>query len=147
MLDFLIYCVFVGALGLSLVVAGGGSSPVVVRERLLAGASPGSGAQTLGQVGSGASPGSGAQAFTGACGLRGCPPSSGAQALGHVGSGAALLALEHRLSLGHVGSGAALPALEHRLSSSAHRLRCPSACGIFPSQGWKPCPLYWQMGS
>ena len=30
MLDFLIYCVFVGALGLSLVVAGGGSSPVVV---------------------------------------------------------------------------------------------------------------------
>ena len=54
MLDFLIYCVFVGALGLSLVVAGGGSSPVVVRERLLAGASPGSGAQTLGHVGSGA---------------------------------------------------------------------------------------------
>ena len=31
-------------------------------------------------------------------------------------------------------------ALEHRLSSCA-------ACGIFPDQGFSPCPLHWQVGS
>ena len=29
----------------------------------------------------------------------------------------------------------------------AHGLDCPTACGIFPDQGWNPCPLYWQADS
>ena len=26
-------------------------------------------------------------------------------------------------------------------------LSCRTACGIFPDQGWSPCPLRWQVGS
>ena len=26
-------------------------------------------------------------------------------------------------------------------------LSCSAACGIFPDQGWKLCPLRWQVGS
>ena len=26
-------------------------------------------------------------------------------------------------------------------------LSCSVACGIFPNQGWNPCPLYWQVHS
>ena len=26
----------------------------------------------------------------------------------------------------------------------AHRLSCPMAWGIFPDQGWNPCPLQWK---
>ena len=29
----------------------------------------------------------------------------------------------------------------------AHRLCCPTACGIFPDQGSNPCPLRWQADS
>ena len=29
----------------------------------------------------------------------------------------------------------------------AHRLSCPSACGIFLDEGWNPCPLHWQVDS
>ena len=29
----------------------------------------------------------------------------------------------------------------------AHRLSCSVACGIFPHQGWNPCPLHWQADS
>ena len=29
----------------------------------------------------------------------------------------------------------------------AHRLSCPTACGIFPDQGLNPCPLHWQADS
>ena len=29
----------------------------------------------------------------------------------------------------------------------AHGLRCSVACGIFPDQGLKPCPLHWQADS
>ena len=29
----------------------------------------------------------------------------------------------------------------------AHRLSCSAACGIFPDQGSKPCPLHWQADS
>ena len=29
----------------------------------------------------------------------------------------------------------------------AHRLSCSAACGIFPDQGWNPCPLHWQADS
>ena len=29
----------------------------------------------------------------------------------------------------------------------AHGLSCSVACGIFPDQGSKPCPLYWQADS
>ena len=28
-----------------------------------------------------------------------------------------------------------------------HRHSCPVACGIFPDQGWNPCPLHWQEDS
>ena len=36
--------------------------------------------------------------------------------------------------------------LEYRLSSCGIHtgLSCPVACGIFPDQGWNPCPLHWQ---
>ena len=27
------------------------------------------------------------------------------------------------------------------------RHSCPMACGIFPDQGWNPCPLHWQEDS
>ena len=29
----------------------------------------------------------------------------------------------------------------------AHGLSCSAACGIFPDQGWNPCPLHWQVDS
>ena len=29
----------------------------------------------------------------------------------------------------------------------AYGLSCPVACGIFPDQGWKNCPLLWQADS
>ena len=29
----------------------------------------------------------------------------------------------------------------------AHRPSCSAACGIFPDQGWNPCPLHWQADS
>ena len=29
----------------------------------------------------------------------------------------------------------------------AYGLSCPVACGIFPDQGWKKCPLLWQADS
>ena len=29
----------------------------------------------------------------------------------------------------------------------AHRLGCSAACGIFPDQGLKACPLHWQADS
>ena len=29
----------------------------------------------------------------------------------------------------------------------AHGLSCSVACGIFPDQGSKPCPLHWQADS
>ena len=29
----------------------------------------------------------------------------------------------------------------------AHRLSCSAAYGIFPEQGWNPCPLHWQVDS
>ena len=29
----------------------------------------------------------------------------------------------------------------------AHRLSCAKACGIFPDQGLKLCPLHWQVNS
>ena len=29
----------------------------------------------------------------------------------------------------------------------AHRLSCPTACGIFPDQGSNPCLLRWQVAS
>ena len=29
----------------------------------------------------------------------------------------------------------------------AHRLSCPTACGIFLDQGSNPCPLLWQTDS
>ena len=29
----------------------------------------------------------------------------------------------------------------------AHRFSCPTACGIFPDQGWNWCPLHWQEDS
>ena len=38
-------------------------------------------------------------------------------------------------------------ALGHRLSSWVHRLRCSTACGIFPHQGSNPCLLQWQVYS
>ena len=43
-------------------------------------------------------------------------------------------------------------AVEHRLYSSGsvvvvHRLNFPKACGTFPDQGPKPCPLHWQLDS
>ena len=28
-----------------------------------------------------------------------------------------------------------------------HGLSCPVACGVFPDQGWNPCPLHWQVDS
>ena len=28
-----------------------------------------------------------------------------------------------------------------------HRLNCLTTCGIFPDQGWNPCPLNWQEDS
>ena len=29
----------------------------------------------------------------------------------------------------------------------APRLSCSKTCGIFPEQGWNPCPLHWQVDS
>ena len=29
----------------------------------------------------------------------------------------------------------------------AHGLSCSATCGIFPDQGWNPCPLHWQADS
>ena len=29
----------------------------------------------------------------------------------------------------------------------AHGPSCSAACGIFPDQGWNPCPLHWQADS
>ena len=29
----------------------------------------------------------------------------------------------------------------------AHGPSCSAACGIFPNQGWNPCPLHWQADS
>ena len=31
--------------------------------------------------------------------------------------------------------------------AAVRRLRCPTACEIFLSQGWNPCPLHWQVDS
>ena len=30
---------------------------------------------------------------------------------------------------------------------AVRRLRCPTACEIFLSQGWSSCPLHWQVDS
>lgn len=43
-------------------------------------------------------------------------------------------------------------AVEHGLQSTGSvvvglRFSCPEACGIFPNQGWKLCPLHWQVDS
>ena len=32
-------------------------------------------------------------------------------------------------------------------SCGAPKLSCPEASGIFPDQGWNPCPLHWQEDS
>ena len=41
---------------------------------------------------------------------------------------------------------------EHRLESTGsvatvQGLSCSMTCGIFPDQGWNPCPLHWQADS
>ena len=37
------------------------------------------------------------------------------------------------------------PALDVQASVAVeHGLRFPGACGIFPNQGWNPCPPHWQ---
>ena len=76
-------------------------------------------------------------------GLRCCSPAlSSSGELSHFGAWAP----------GHVGfSGCSSVALELGLSSCGagywHRLSCSVACGIFPDQGWNPCPLHWQVDS
>ena len=47
---------------------------------------------------------------------------------------------------------AASPVAEHRLQTRrpvivAHGPSCSAACGIFPDQGWNPCPPHWQADS
>ena len=40
------------------------------------------------------------------------------------------------------------PALSHLGSVVVARgLGCPAANGIFPDQGWSPCPLHWKTDS
>ena len=57
---------------------------------------------------------------------------------GHSSSRCAGLSLSWPLLLRSTGS---------RRSGSvivAHGPSCSAACGIFPDQGWNPCPLHWQ---
>ena len=60
---------------------------------------------------------------------------------GHSSSRCAGLSLSQPLSLRSTGSRrAGSVAVAHGPSYSA-------ACGIFPNQGWNPCPLHWQADS
>ena len=47
---------------------------------------------------------------------------------------AASLVVEHRLQT-------------RRLSNCGSQPSRSAACGIFPDQGWNPCPLHWQADS
>ena len=60
---------------------------------------------------------------------------------GHSSSRCAGLSLLRPLLLRSTGS--------RRASSVvvAHGPTCSAACGIFPDQGWNPCPLNWQADS
>ena len=52
------------------------------------------------------------------------------------------------LVLQSVGSADVAWALQSTVSAAGvHGLSCPMACGVFPSQGWNPCPLHWQADS
>ena len=63
-----------------------------------------------------------------------------------------LVAAHGLFSSGDTGALVAVASLagEQRLSGAqaslvvAHRLRCPTACGIFADWGSNPCPLRWQ---
>ena len=66
----------------------------------------------------------------------------------------ASLVVEHGLlvcgqqQLWHAGSGVVACGLQSTGSVVvAHGLSCSAACGIFPDQGWNPCPLRWQADS
>ena len=60
---------------------------------------------------------------------------------GHSSSRCAGLSLSRPLLLRSTGS--------RRTGSVivAHGPSCSAACGIFPDQGWNPCPLHWQADS
>ena len=66
----------------------------------------------------------------------------------------ASLVVEHGLQtrgfqqLWHAGSVVVARGLQSTGSVVvAHGLSCSAACGIFPDQGWNPCPLHWQVDS
>ena len=93
--------------------------------------------------------------FLAALGLHCC-----AQAFSSCGERGLLFVVVHRLLIvvaslvAEQGSRCAgfsscgTQALERRLSSCGARgLSCSMACGIFPDQGWNPCPLHWQVDS
>ena len=60
---------------------------------------------------------------------------------GHSSSRCAGLSLSRPLLLRRTGSRRAGSVVV------AHGLSCSAACGIFPDQGSKPCPLHWQADS
>ena len=60
---------------------------------------------------------------------------------GHSSSRCAGLSLSRPLLLRGTGSRRAGSV------AVAHRPSCSAACGIFPDQGWNPCPLHWQADS
>ena len=60
---------------------------------------------------------------------------------GHSSSRCAGLSLLRPLLLRSTGSRCAGSVVV------AHGPSCSAACGIFPDQGWNPCPLHWQVDS
>ena len=60
---------------------------------------------------------------------------------GHSSSRCAGLSLSRPLLLRSTGSTRAGSVIV------AHGPSCSAACGIFPDQGWNPCPLHWQAES
>ena len=74
--------------------------------------------------------------FVSVCGL-----SLVAASGGHSSSRCAGLSLSWPLLLRSTGSRRAGSAIV------AHGLSRSAACGIFPDQGWNPCPLHWQADS
>ena len=60
---------------------------------------------------------------------------------GHSSSRCAGLSLSRPLLLRSTGSRRAGSVIV------AHGPSCSAACGIFPDQGWNPCPLHWQADS
>ena len=60
---------------------------------------------------------------------------------GHSSSWCAGLSLSWPLLLRSTGSRRAGSVIV------AHGPSCSAACGIFPDQGWNPCPLHWQADS